>query len=68
MSKTKHPRNRYERKRIEEKIKFDYQTKLDRLSHVRKRIEQEAVEQKEALDELRQQVPSIPREEERTDD
>lgn len=60
MTKTKHPRNRYERKRIEEKIRFDNKAKLDRLGHVRRRLEQEAIEQKEALDELRQQVPSIP--------
>lgn len=57
MTKLHHPKNKADRLRIKaKKDKLNYQTKADRLSAVQRRYEQEALEQKEALDELRKQV------------
>ncbi len=57
MTKIHHPKNKAERLRIKaKKDKLNYQTKADRLSSIQRRYEQEALEQKEALDELRKQV------------
>lgn len=56
MSKAKHPHSRAERLRLKaKKDKFD-SSKIDRALAVKRRYEQEALEQKEALDELRKQV------------
>lgn len=64
MSKAKHPHSRAERLRLKaKKDKFD-NSKIDRAIAVRRRHEQEALEQKEALNELRKQV--LQKEEERT--
>ncbi len=57
MTKLHHPKNKADRLRIKaKKDKLNYQTKADRLASIQRRYEQEAVEQKEALDELRKQV------------
>jgi len=56
MTKSKHPHSRAERLRLKAlKDKID-RSKLDRAEAVHKRYEQEALEQKEALDDLRKQV------------
>lgn len=55
MTKLHHPKSRGDRLRIKaKKDRFDYSK--DRLSHVQRRLKEEAAEQKEALDELRKQV------------
>lgn len=54
MSKAKHPRSRAERLRI--KAKKDRFTALERADAVNRRAKFEALEQKEALDDLRKQV------------
>lgn len=64
MSKSKHPRSRGERLRLKQK-KDRFESK-DRLEAVAKRHEQEAIEQREAFDDLRKQVLAV--EEERTYD
>jgi len=56
MSKVKHPKSRAERLRIKAKKEKSPQTKLERLDAINKRYQFEALEQKEALDELRKQV------------
>lgn len=57
MTRLSHPKNKADRLRIKaKKDKLNYQTKADRLVSVQRRHEQEASEQKEALDELRKQV------------
>lgn len=62
MSKSKHPHSRAERRRL--KLKKDKLNGIDK-DFVYRRIEQEALEQKEALDALRKQVLAV-EEEERT--
>lgn len=53
MSKAKHPSNRRERLRLKaKKDRFD----PDRQDHVERRLREEALEQKEALDALRKQI------------
>jgi len=55
MTKIKHPSNRRERLRIKaKKDRLDYAK--DRQSHVERRLREEALEQKEAIDALRKQV------------
>ncbi len=57
MTKLHHPKNKADRLRIKaKKDKLNYQTKADRLISVQRRHEQEALEQKEALDELRREI------------
>lgn len=52
---TKHPQNRKERLKLKaKKDRFDYAK--DRQGHVERRLREEAIEQKEALDALRKQV------------
>lgn len=51
-----HPRNKAERRRINKRKSFD-KFKADRARDVQFRIEQEALETKEALNELRLQIP-----------
>jgi hypothetical protein len=55
MSKIKHPSSRAERLRIKAK-KDRSVTKQERLDAISKRYQFEALEQKEALDDLRKQV------------
>ena len=52
-----HPRNKAERRRINKRKSFD-RFKLDRARDVEFRAAQEALETKEALNELRIQIPS----------
>ena len=54
--KAKHPHNRAERLRLKAKKDRFEKTKADRADVVRRRAEQEALEQREALDALRKQV------------
>lgn len=54
MTKTKHPKSRAERLRL--KYKKDRFTALERADAVSRRAQFEALEQKEALDDLRKQV------------
>ena len=55
MTKSKHPTNRKERLRIKaKKDRFDYSK--DRQGHVERRLREEAIEQKEAIDALRKQI------------
>jgi hypothetical protein len=57
MSKAKHPRSRGERLRLKQKKdRFDSK---DRLEAVARRHEQEAIEQREALHDLRKQVLAV---------
>ena len=56
MAKLKHPQSRAERLRIKAKKERVSQTKQERLDAISKRHQFEAIEQKEALDELRKQV------------
>ena len=55
MTKAKHPSNRRERLRLKaKKDRLDYAK--DRADHVERRLREEALEQKEALDALRKQI------------
>jgi len=54
MTKLTHPKSRAERLRI--KAKKDKREKVDRALAVKRRIEQEALEQKEVLNEFRRKV------------
>lgn len=56
MGKVKHPQSRAERLRIKAKKERVSQTKAERLDAINKRHQFEALEQKEALDDLRKQV------------
>ena len=56
MSKAKHPNSRAERLRIKAKKERIPQTKQERLDAISRRHQFEALEQKEALDDLRKQV------------
>lgn len=56
MSKVKHPHSRAERLRIKAKKDRVSQTKQERLDAINRRHQFEALEQKEALDDLRKQV------------
>lgn len=61
MTKAKHPRSRAERRRI--KAKKDSFDTLERADAVARRAQFEALEQKEALDDLRKQVLQTEKEE-----
>ena len=55
MTKIHHPKGRGDRLRIKaKKDRFDYSK--DRQGHVERRLREEAIEQKEAIDALRKQV------------
>lgn len=56
MSKVRHPQSRAERLRIKAKKEKNSQTKQERLDAISRRHQFEALEQKEALDDLRKQV------------
>lgn len=56
MSKVRHPHSRAERLRIKAKKERIPQTKQERLDAISRRHQFEALEQKEALDDLRKQV------------
>lgn len=56
MSKVKHPQSRAERLRIKAKKDRVSQTKQERLEALSRRHQFEALEQKEALDDLRRKV------------
>lgn len=55
LTKARHPSNRRERLRLKaKKDRLDYAK--DRENHVERRLREEAIEQKEAIDALRKQV------------
>jgi len=56
MSKAKHPTSRAERLRLKAKKDRSISGKLERLDAINRRHQFEALEQKEALDDLRKQV------------
>ncbi len=56
MTKSRHPQSRAERLRIKAKKERVSQTKQERLDALSRRHQFEALEQKEALDDLRKQV------------
>lgn len=56
MSKSKHPTSRAERLRLKAKKDRSIAGKLERLDAINRRHQFEALEQKEALDDLRKQV------------
>ena len=61
MTRNKHPRSRAERRRI--KAKKDTFSAFERADAVARRAQFEALEQKEALDDLRKQVLQTEKEE-----
>lgn len=61
MTKAKHPRSRGERMRL--KAKKDRFSALERADAINRRAQFEALEQKEALDDLRKQVLQTEKEE-----
>lgn len=63
MSKVRHPQSRAERLRIKAKKDRVSVTKQERLDAISKRYQFEALEQKEALDDLRKQVLQTEKEE-----
>lgn len=52
-----HPKNKADRRRIKFKKEYLGQNKYDREEHVQRRLAEEALEQKEALDVLRRKIP-----------
>lgn len=55
----KHPTNRAERLKIKaQKDRFERKAKAERLSLIQRRSEYEEFEQREIINELRQQIPS----------